>query len=106
MGAAAASFSDVVIVTSDNPRNEQPEDIIADVIPGFETAVRPVALSKRESATIEIEADRSLAIRKALNMAASGDVVLIAGKGHEDYQLIGKEKVYFSDRDEIRKFYA
>ncbi|MFA6469411.1 MAG: UDP-N-acetylmuramoyl-L-alanyl-D-glutamate--2,6-diaminopimelate ligase [Bacteroidota bacterium] len=92
MGAIAGRLSDVVIVTSDNPRTEDPMKIVADVFEGI--ASKPKAL---------IEVDRRKAIAKGIGMAQSGDVILIAGKGHEEYQVLGKEKVHFSDREEVLK---
>jgi UDP-N-acetylmuramoyl-L-alanyl-D-glutamate--2,6-diaminopimelate ligase len=87
MGRIAASLSDVTIVTSDNPRDEAPEMIIDEIAAG----IGPGLEFRRE-------ADRAAAIRMAAGMARRGDIVLIAGKGHEEYQVIGKEKVPFSDR--------
>lgn len=91
MGAIAEKLSDVVIVTSDNPRTEDPQAIIRDITAGF-----------TQPAKAMIEADRAAAIAKGIGMAKSGDVVLIAGKGHEDYQVIGKEKIHFSDHEQVR----
>ncbi len=93
MGAIAERLSDVTIITSDNPRTEDPVQIIDDVQAGFSDKTKAVR-----------EPDRGKAIAHGLNMAKSGDVVLIAGKGHEDYQVIGKEKIHFSDKEEIMKF--
>jgi len=84
MGAIAARLADVAIVTSDNPRNENPDSIIADIVGG-------------QAANVEIEADRASAIQHAIKLARPGDVVLIAGKGHEDYQEIQGVKHPFSD---------
>jgi UDP-N-acetylmuramyl tripeptide synthase len=86
MGAAAAEGADVVVVTSDNPRSENAEAIASQVAAG--------AANARELITV---IDRSRAIAHAIANAASADVVLIAGKGHEDYQIIGTEKFPFSD---------
>ena len=86
MAAIAEKFSDQVIVTSDNPRTENPETIIEEIKSGFINANRAMFIT-----------DRKKAIEKALSVAQQGDVVLIAGKGHEDYQIIGTEKNYFSD---------
>jgi UDP-N-acetylmuramoyl-L-alanyl-D-glutamate--2,6-diaminopimelate ligase len=88
MGRIAASLGDVTIVTSDNPRDEKPEEIIDEIVAGIE----PGRNFRRE-------ADRAAAIRMAVGMAKKGDIVLIAGKGHEEYQVIGKEKIPFSDRE-------
>ncbi|MBI4238855.1 MAG: UDP-N-acetylmuramoyl-L-alanyl-D-glutamate--2,6-diaminopimelate ligase [Deltaproteobacteria bacterium] len=90
MGEAAARSSDVVVVTSDNPRTEDPASIIAQIVPGIGTARH------------EVIVDRAAAIQRALAMAVAGDVVLIAGKGHEDYQIVGTEKRHFDDREVVR----
>ncbi|MEI7907469.1 MAG: cyanophycin synthetase [Bacteroidota bacterium] len=92
MGAIADRLSDVMIVTSDNARNEDPMEIISDILEGISS----------KSKTF-VEADRGKAIAKGLSMASSGDVILVAGKGHEDYQVVGKEKIHFSDKEEILK---
>lgn len=87
MGAVAAELADEVIVTSDNPRAEDPEQIIADILSGVpsDRGVRPVA-------------DRSVALMEAIRAAEASDVVVVAGKGHEDYQEIRGERMPFSDR--------
>lgn len=92
MGRIAADYSDYVLVTSDNPRTEEPLDIIKDIEKGLE----PVA----DKVSYNIEPDRRRAIRLAVAMAQKGDVVVIAGKGHEDYQIIGTQKYPFDDRSE------
>jgi len=89
MGEAAASLSDVVIATSDNPRTEGPEAILRDVEVGLLAVGKPY---------VKI-VDRREAIHKAIEEARAGDLVLIAGKGHEDYQIIGTEKRHFDDRE-------
>lgn len=93
MGRIATELSDVVILTSDNPRHEQAEAIIDDINKG----VLPDKM-------VYIEPDRRAAIITALRMAKQGDVVLIAGKGHESYQVIGDVKIHFDDREEIESF--
>jgi UDP-N-acetylmuramoyl-L-alanyl-D-glutamate--2,6-diaminopimelate ligase len=93
MGRIAAELSDITIVTSDNPRNEDPNTIIDEVM----TGVKPGANVLRES-------DREAAINKALKMAQSNDVILIAGKGHEDYQVIGNKKIHFDDKEIVKEF--
>ena len=85
MGAIAVQYADRVVVTSDNPRSEEPAAIIAEILAG--TA----------SAPVHVEADRAAAIQWAVQRAQAGDIVLLAGKGHEDYQIIGKQRVPFSD---------
>ena len=89
MGEAAGKYSDYCVVTSDNPRTEDPEAILADIIPGVEG-------TGCEYTVIE---DRRRAIKKALTEYRPGDVVIIAGKGHEDYQIIGTVKQHFDDRE-------
>jgi UDP-N-acetylmuramoyl-L-alanyl-D-glutamate--2,6-diaminopimelate ligase len=94
MGRIAATWADQVIVTSDNPRTEDPQRILQDIlagIPGFPWAV---------------EVDRRQAIRLAILEAQPGDTVVIAGKGHEDYQILGTEKIPFDDREEAREALA
>jgi UDP-N-acetylmuramoyl-L-alanyl-D-glutamate--2,6-diaminopimelate ligase len=90
MGEIAARLADHVIVTSDNPRSEKPEAIIADIVAG---------IPSDKAAIIEI--DRAAAIARAVRDANDGDVVLVAGKGHEDYQLIAGQRLAFSDRDHL-----
>lgn len=93
MGSVAAEFSDVCIVTSDNPRTEDPDRIIADILKG---------IRRRDHVTTET--DRRKAILRALSQAQRGDVILIAGKGHEEYQVLGTEKIHFSDREIVEEF--
>lgn len=88
MGAIAAKQADQVVVTSDNPRSEKPESIIAQIL-----------LGAAHSETVEVQADRALAIAEVLERAAPGDVVLLAGKGHEETQEVAGAKLTFSDRD-------
>jgi UDP-N-acetylmuramyl tripeptide synthase len=94
MGEAAAQMSDEVIVTSDNPRSEDPSRIALDV----EVGVRRV---RRDH--YEIILDRQAAIAKALSFAESGDIVLVAGKGHENYQILSDRTIPFDDREVIRR---
>ena len=94
MGEAAAKHSDICLVTSDNPRSEDPEAIIDEIMPGIPTP-------KQHRIT-----DREQAIRAALELAVPGDVVLIAGKGHENYQIFKDETINFSDAAVVRKYYA
>ena len=89
MGTAACKFSDRVIITSDNPRSEEPGDIIKDIESGI----------KGKFSNYDIVPDRREAIRKAVSSAAAGDIVLIAGKGHEDYQMIKEKVIHFDDRE-------
>lgn len=87
MGQVAARLADVAVVTSDNPRSEQPERIIQDILAGMSGDVE-----------VEVEVDRRLAIERAVGMASSGDVVLVAGKGHECDQVLGGALIPFDDR--------
>ncbi|QIL71537.1 UDP-N-acetylmuramoyl-L-alanyl-D-glutamate--2,6-diaminopimelate ligase [Diaphorobacter sp. HDW4B] len=91
MGAAAQRLADEVVVTSDNPRNEEPMSIIGQILKGTQPA-----------ATLRVQADRALAIAETLAAAAPADVVLIAGKGHEDYQEVQGERHHFSDIEQAR----
>ncbi len=91
MGAIAAELSDWAVVTSDNPRTEDPQRILQDVVAGIPEAVNPTVIG-----------DRAVAIETAILQAHPGDGVLIAGKGHEDYQILGTEKVHFDDREQAR----
>ena len=86
MGAAAERLAQQIVVTSDNPRREAPEAIVADIVAGLVSPQRATVLT-----------DRRAAIGHALQAASAADVVLIAGKGHEDYQEIGAERLPFSD---------
>ncbi len=88
MGKIASENADLVFVTSDNPRTESPEKIIQDILVGIPKTTSPV-----------VEQDRAKAISMAIKAARDGDVVIIAGKGHEDYQILGKEKIHFDDRE-------
>jgi UDP-N-acetylmuramyl tripeptide synthase len=90
MGRVAAELADVVVVTSDNPRGEEPLAIIQDVLQGTGTDV-------------EIDPDRRSAIRRTVALAQPGDVVVIAGKGHEQGQEIAGEKHPFDDREVARE---
>lgn len=97
MGREAALFSDILIVTSDNPRTEDPEAIIDQILPGIEEVGFPKERLHRVTA-------RGEALAKALSLARRGDLILVAGKGHEDYQILGEKKVPFSDQEVLRKF--
>jgi UDP-N-acetylmuramoyl-L-alanyl-D-glutamate--2,6-diaminopimelate ligase len=95
MGKIAAQYSDYVYVTSDNPRTENPDHILLDIEPGLVEHGFP-------EHRYEMIVDRRVAIKKAIEMASPNDVVLIAGKGHETYQIIGTVKTEFDDREEAR----
>jgi UDP-N-acetylmuramoyl-L-alanyl-D-glutamate--2,6-diaminopimelate ligase len=108
MGEAAGRFSDVVILTSDNPRTEDPRNILAEAEPGLvqaglSKADDPARIGKLNHNYLVLE-DRRTAIRAVLAGAGPGDVVVIAGKGHEDYQIIGTTKHHFDDREEVRAY--
>ncbi|MDM9582592.1 UDP-N-acetylmuramoyl-L-alanyl-D-glutamate--2,6-diaminopimelate ligase [Nostoc sp. GT001] len=91
MGKIAAELADVAVVTSDNPRTEDPEKILQDILAGIADTVQPTVIC-----------DRAIAIRTAILQAQPGDGVLLAGKGHEDYQILGTEKIHFDDREHAR----
>ncbi|WP_017211534.1 UDP-N-acetylmuramoyl-L-alanyl-D-glutamate--2,6-diaminopimelate ligase [Clostridium beijerinckii] len=93
MGMAAGILSDYCIITSDNPRTEDPIKIIEDIEEGMEVI----------NSTYEKIVDRKKAIEKGLKLLKEDDLLIIAGKGHEDYQIIGKDKIYFDDREIVRK---
>jgi UDP-N-acetylmuramoyl-L-alanyl-D-glutamate--2,6-diaminopimelate ligase len=90
MGEIAAANSDITIITSDNPRSEAPGAILDEIAEG----------ARKAGGVFEIVEDRRSAIETAITEAREGDVVLIAGKGHEDYQIIGTERLRFDDREE------
>jgi UDP-N-acetylmuramoyl-L-alanyl-D-glutamate--2,6-diaminopimelate ligase len=106
MGEAAGRGADQVVVTSDNPRTEEPAAIIAEILPGLERAglerISADAL-RRGARGFVVEPDRRAAIALAVSASREGDAVLVAGKGHEDHQLVGGERLPFSDRDEARR---
>jgi UDP-N-acetylmuramoyl-L-alanyl-D-glutamate--2,6-diaminopimelate ligase len=109
MGQAAAELSDVPIVTSDNPRTEDPDDIVAEVVVGLEKAgLRRVGAAKVRSGEkgYLVEADRAEAITLAAQLAKPGDTIVIAGKGHEAYQEQNGEKKHFDDLEEARRALA
>jgi len=105
MGEIAARYSDLAIVTSDNPRTEDAQAILADVRAGVaplglrEYSQDELAQGFQEKGYATIESRRD-AVRAAIRAAGPGDIVLLAGKGHEDYQIIGTEKFHFDDREE------
>jgi len=92
MGAIAARLADQLVVTSDNPRTEDPQRILDDVVAGIPAGV-----------ALQVEPDRGIAIAATIAGASPGDLVLIAGKGHEDYQILGTTKIHFDDREEAEK---
>jgi UDP-N-acetylmuramoyl-L-alanyl-D-glutamate--2,6-diaminopimelate ligase len=95
MGKIAAELADVAVVTSDNPRTEDPERILQDILAGIPASVKPLVIC-----------DRATAIHQAIKDANPGDGVVIAGKGHEDYQILGTEKIHFDDREQATEALA
>ena len=94
MGAIAADNADLCIVTSDNPRTEEPEAIIDEIMDGFRDKATPVMRI----------CDRGEAIRTAIDKARAGDVILLAGKGHEDYQIVGHVKHHMDEREIVADY--
>lgn len=94
MGAIAADNADYVIVTSDNPRTEEPMAIIEEILPGL----------KNKRTPYKVICDRREAIGWAIDMAQPGDVILLAGKGHEDYQVIGHERIHMDEREIVAEY--
>lgn len=92
MGAIAEQFADKVMLTDDNPRDEIPTEIIKDIIDGI-----------RDKEAILIQSDRFLAIQQVFHLAKPGDIMLIAGKGHETYQIVNKQSINYSDRESAAK---
>lgn len=99
MGRAAASQSDLVVLTSDNPRSEDPQAILREV----EAGVKQALADGSARAVYEVIPDRREAIEAAIRHARPGDMVLIAGKGHEDYQIVGSQRLHFDDREVARE---
>jgi UDP-N-acetylmuramoyl-L-alanyl-D-glutamate--2,6-diaminopimelate ligase len=102
MGEAAAARADIALVTSDNPRTEKPESIIEMILEGVRRTGKPersAADLVQGQSGFHVEPDRGAAISRAVALARVGDVVLLAGKGHEDYQIVGTEKTHFDDRE-------
>ena len=92
MAAIASELADGVVVTSDNPRTENPQQILDDVVSGIPSGT-----------ALTVTLDRAEAIAEAIQNSGSQDLVLIAGKGHEDYQILGTEKIHFDDREQALK---
>jgi UDP-N-acetylmuramyl tripeptide synthase len=119
MGELAARLSDFVVLTSDNPRTEDPLAILNEIEVGAKGAgfeklqISARSFEDRERGTANlkgetrrgycVESDRREAIRIALRVARPGDIILIAGKGHEDYQILGTKKIHFDDREVARE---
>jgi UDP-N-acetylmuramoyl-L-alanyl-D-glutamate--2,6-diaminopimelate ligase len=91
MGRIARALADRVVVTSDNPRREEPRAIVEAIVAGID-----------DRRGVSIELDRRTAIRRAIAEARPGDVVVVAGKGHEAYQIVGDQVLPFDDRAEVR----
>lgn len=91
MGKVARALADRVVITSDNPRSEDEREIVAQILTG---------VTERHGVAVEV--DRRAAIRRAVAEASAGDIVVVAGKGHENYQLVGASVHHFDDRDEVR----
>ena len=96
MGAIAEKLADKIVITSDNPRSEDPQQIITDIIAGLKS-VNP------EKVTVEI--DRGKAIKILKDISNNNDVILIAGKGHENYQILKDKTIHFDDREEAKKIF-
>ena len=96
MGAVAALFADNIIVTSDNPRSEVPEKIIEDILEGMKNCEKPV----------EVIVNRVEAIKKAVQTAASGDIIVLAGKGHETYQILNTGTIHLDEREVVAEALA
>jgi UDP-N-acetylmuramoyl-L-alanyl-D-glutamate--2,6-diaminopimelate ligase len=107
MAEVAARGSDIAIATSDNPRTEDPEQILADVRKGL-VKVHECEWSQAEAATGDgkgyvVIQDRGEAIQFAVSLLQPGDLLLVTGKGHEDYQILAGGRIHFDDREELRK---
>ncbi len=96
MGDIAAKLSDIAIITSDNPRSEDPDAIISDILDGV----------KKHSSKVIVEPDRKKAIAKALSTAREGDIVVLAGKGQETYQILASGKIHFDEREVVAEILA
>lgn len=107
MGAVAARHADLAVVTSDNPRSENPRAIIDEILAGVRQ--EGASLLTREALTTAgqrgylVEPDRRRAIELAVSLLEPGDLLLVAGKGHEDYQIVGNERFHFDDREEVKR---
>lgn len=106
MGAITARLADVPIVTSDNPRSEEPLAIIAEIEAGLRNGGRTRVEEPSSGRGYLVEPDRRAAIRRGLEIASAGDTVLVAGKGHENYQLLGSRTIHFDDREVVREIAA
>ena len=102
MGEISARLSDITIITSDNPRSEEPKKIIEDIEAGFKGVEKADECLELSGRGYVVHADRREAIEKAVECAKEEDTVLVAGKGHEDYQLVGKKRLSFDDYAELK----
>ncbi len=109
MGDIATRLSDITIITSDNPRSENPRSIISDIEKGIKNINMRESISRNDHPDAKVYTileDRKQAIKTALDIADKGDVVLVAGKGHEDYQIFNDRTIHFSDREEIINYFG
>jgi UDP-N-acetylmuramoyl-L-alanyl-D-glutamate--2,6-diaminopimelate ligase len=120
MGTIAAELADNIVITDDNPRSEDPRRIVAEIVAGVRnvgstTGSHPVLNPRNgfaagpivaKAMSVRVEHDRAHAITSTLDSAAPGDTVVVAGKGHEDYQIYGSERRHFSDQEVIRDYLA
>ncbi|MHB8417414.1 MAG: UDP-N-acetylmuramoyl-L-alanyl-D-glutamate--2,6-diaminopimelate ligase [Myxococcales bacterium] len=109
MGSAAARGADLIIATSDNPRSEAPEAILGQILPGLAAGgARRITLQEARGGASGylVEPDRAQAIALAASCAAPGTVLLVAGKGHEDYQIVGERRLHFDDREVLARALA
>jgi UDP-N-acetylmuramyl-tripeptide synthetase len=97
MGSIAQNLSDKIIVTSDNPRSEDPQQIITDILSGLKV-INPK--------TVFVEPDRGEAIKLLKKISSQNDVIIVAGKGHEDYQILNDKTIHFDDREEDKKIFG
>lgn len=95
MGGIAERLADLLVITSDNPRTEDPQQIITDVISGIQ---------RFDSARMIVDADRQAAIHQAIDLAQPNDIIVVAGKGHEDYQILGDCTIHFDDREVVQTY--
>lgn len=99
MGRVAYELSDIVVVTSDNPRKEEPSKILNDIVQGIDNSKKLI-----KNGTLLLIEDRTTAIQNTLDMCEKGDTVIIAGKGHEEYQEISSGRIHLSDRETVRQW--
>ena len=95
MGRIAETMSDLLVVTSDNPRTEDPQQIITDILAGIE---------RFDAGRMQVNPDRLAAIHQAIDLAKDNDVVVVAGKGHEDYQILADRTIHFDDRQVVQEY--